>query len=293
MEIPSYPVARPLTLEDKDTLDRLFRQIEPRISEFTFANIYLFRKAHDYRLSKIDYTIVILGRGYGGQGYFLLPPAGEFDLKLQVLLDDGLTMYGAEKSLVERYLQREDLEIKTDRDNFDYLYSREELAELQGNRFHKKKNRVNYFSSRHDCRIEIFDERHLEGCLELLEIWERVHREMDGGGSGAFEVEANGEALRMAQDLGIKGVVALVEGKVKAFALGERLNSDTSLCHFEKADPFLEGLYQLIDREFNRLLFTDCKYVNREQDLGLVNLRRSKLSYHPVELVEKYLIRKK
>jgi hypothetical protein len=293
MEIPSYPVARPLTLEDKNTLDRLFRQIEPRISEFTFANIYLFRKAHDYRLSKIDDTIVILGRGYGGEIYFLLPLAGKVDMQLQMLLDDGLTMYGVEKNLAESYLQRDDMEISADRDNFDYLYLRGDLAELQGNRFHKKKNRVNYFSSRHDCRIELFDGSHIEGCLELLDTWKRVHREMGSGDSAAFEVEANGEALRMARDLGLKGVVALVEGKVKAFALGERLNSETSLCHFEKADPFLDGLYQLIDKEFNRLLFTDCKYVNREQDLGLTNLRRSKLSYHPVELVEKYLIRKK
>jgi hypothetical protein len=293
MEVPSYPERRPLELEDKESLDNLFLRIQPRISEFTFVNLYLFRRAHDYRLSRIDDIIVILGRGYSGESYFLLPPTGEFDMQLQMLLDDGLTMYGAEKNLAESYLQRDDMEITADRDNFDYLYFRGELAELQGNRFHKKKNRVNYFSSRHDCRIELFDERHLEGCLELLDMWERVHREMDGGGSGAFEVEANGEALRMARDLGLKGVVALVEGKVKAFALGERLNSDTSLCHFEKADPFLDGLYQLIDREFNRLLFTECQYVNREQDLGLVNLRRAKLSYHPVELVEKYLIRKR
>jgi hypothetical protein len=95
----------------------------------------------------------------------------------------------------------------------------------------------------------------------------------------------------MAVNLGLEGVVVLVEGKVKAFALGEKLNSETSVCHFEKGDPFLEGIYQLIDREFNRLLFTDCTFVNREQDLGIMNLRGSKLSYHPVELVKKFRVR--
>ena len=86
--------------------------------------------------------------------------------------------------------------------------------------------------------------------------------------------------------------MALVEGEVKGFVLGERLNRETSVCHFEKADPFLDGLYQLIDREFNRLLFTDCTYANREQDLGEPNLRESKLSYHPVELVRKFRVRR-
>ena len=96
----------------------------------------------------------------------------------------------------------------------------------------------------------------------------------------------------MASRLGLSGLTVLVEGKVKAFVLGERLNRETSVCHFEKADPFLDGLYQLVDREFNRRFFIDCTWVNREQDLGEPNLRESKLSYHPVELVTKLRIRK-
>ena len=96
----------------------------------------------------------------------------------------------------------------------------------------------------------------------------------------------------MTVTLGLEGVVLLVEEKVKAFTLGERLNNETSACHFEKGDPFLDGIYQLINREFSRLLFTDCTYVNREQDLGMMNLRGSKLSYHPVELVKKFRVRR-
>ena len=96
----------------------------------------------------------------------------------------------------------------------------------------------------------------------------------------------------MTADLGLEGVVVLVEEKVKAFALGERLNSETSVCHFEKGDPFLDGIYQLVDREFSRLLFTGCTYINREQDLGMMNLRGSKLSYHPVEMVKKFRARR-
>jgi len=82
-----------------------------------------------------------------------------------------------------------------------------------------------------------------------------------------------------------------VNDSVAAFSLGERLNRDTAVCHFEKADPFTEGLYQLVNREFARLLFQECRYINREQDLGDVGLRSAKLSYHPVELVKKYLVK--
>jgi len=84
-----------------------------------------------------------------------------------------------------------------------------------------------------------------------------------------------------------------VAGVVRAFALGERLNRETAVCHFEKADHFMEGLSQLVNREFSRLLFADCRFVNREQDLGEPGLRSAKLSYHPVELVKKFRVRRK
>jgi len=43
----------------------------------------------------------------------------------------------------------------------------------------------------------------------------------------------------------------------------------------------MEGLSQLVNREFSRLLFTDCRYINREQDLGVPGLRKAKESYQP------------
>jgi len=158
---------------------------------------------------------------------------------------------------------------------------------LRGNRYHKKKNRVNYFTSRHSYTVESFSEKYLNGSMLLLDEWRRVRSGIDSP-SLMMEAEASGEALQMADQLGLQGLVVLVEGEVKAFVLGEKLNDTTSLCHFEKADPFMEGLYQLIDREFCRLCFTDCTYVNREQDLGEPNLRHSKLSYHPVEMIKKF-----
>lgn len=291
MDIPNYPDSRPLVLEDKAFLDNIFSLLQPRISEFTFANLYLFRMAHDYRLAMAGNSLVILGRGYGGEPYFLFPADHGAEEALFRFLEDGMTLYGADAPFSEKYLKGRGVEIIPDRDSFDYLYSRIEMAELPGNRFHKKKNRISYFAARHEYRVEIYGEGYLQGCLDLLEEWRRVRSAMEID-SVISEAEAAAEALRMAAPLGLEGVVAIVEGRIKAFALGERLNSDTSVCHFEKADPFIEGLYQLIDREFNRLLFTDCTYVNKEQDLGVANLRGSKLSYHPLELVEKYRVRR-
>lgn len=289
MEVPHYPKSRSLEMADKPMLDTVFAALQPRISELTFAGLYLFRTVHAYRLTMVGDALVVLGRGYDFAPYFLPPLSGSIGEAVDRLLAEKHTLYGADEAFLNEYLRNSSLLMKEDRDNFDYLYLRKDMAELPGNRFHKKKNRINYFSARHECIFAPYSELYREGSLRLLAEWDRVHAEMTSR-SLAQEIEANGQALVMAAQLGLEGLVALVGGEVKGFVLGERLNWDTSICQFEKADPFLDGLYQLIDREFNRLLFADCKFVNREQDLGEPNLRKSKLSYHPLALVKKFRV---
>jgi hypothetical protein len=291
MEIPPWPASRPLELEDKPLLDRLFEQMQPRISELTFAGLYLFRRAHDYHLSLLHDSLVLLGKGYDTSRYFLPPLGGNIPDALDVLFAEGKELYGADEAFAARYITQNNLEVVEERDSFDYLYLREELATLPGNRFHKKKNRINYFTARHEYEVDSYSAQDRAGCLTLLDTWYRM-AEHEEKASLDLELEATAEALCLAGRLGLEGVVVKVEGMVRSFALGERLNAETAICQFEKADPFMEGLAQLVNREFAARLFPDCRYVNREQDLGEPGLRNAKLSYHPVELIRKFRARR-
>lgn len=291
MKIPSYPDSRPLDLVDKSLLDGRFSVFQPRISEMTFAGLYLFRAAHDYRLTMVEDSLVVLGRGYSGEEYCMPPLGGAVEAALDVLWGDGLELYGADEALAERCLKRGGVTAVEDRDSFDYLYLREELATLPGNRFHKKKNRISYFTARHEYQVALFSEQYRAGCRELLEVWRGVN-DGEGASTLGWELDAAAEALEKAELLALEGVVVTVAGEVKAFSLGERLNSETAVCHFEKADPFMEGAAQLVNKEFSRLLFTQCRFVNREQDMGDGGLRNAKLSYHPAELIKKFRIRR-
>lgn len=291
MTILPYPESRPLAATDKPLLDQLCTSFQPRVSELSFAGLYLFRKAHEYKLATVAGSIVVIGTGYDGSVYFLPPLGGDTVAALKVLFADGLPLYGADDIFVEKYLSTNSVQITEMRDSFDYLYLREELALLPGSRFHKKKNRINYFTSRHDYTVDHFSDEHVNGCLTLLDRWQHNSRD-ESGRSLLLEVEATAEALRFAKTLALTGIVIMVNGVIAAFALGEHLNQETAVCHFEKADPFSEGLYQLVNREFAKNLFQECRYLNREQDLGNTGLRSAKLSYHPVELVKKYLITK-
>ncbi|MDD5286175.1 MAG: DUF2156 domain-containing protein [Desulfuromonadaceae bacterium] len=287
MEIPAYPVSRPLLMADKPVLDRICADLQPRVSELTFAGLYLFRAAHDYRVTQVGDSTVLLGKGYDEAPYFLPPLGGDVNRALTVLFSDKLLLYGADEKFAKMHLSGGSIIISEDRDSFDYLYLREELATLPGNRFHKKKNRINYFTTRHHYEVAIYSDHFCKGCLALLDTWSQFATD-ETDKSLHLEVEATYEALNLAGELGLEGVVILVDGSIAAFALGERLNLETSVCHFEKAGIFMEGLSQLVNREFASRLFTDCPFLNREQDLGEPGLRNAKLSYHPVELVKKY-----
>jgi len=289
-QIPSFPASRPLDLLDKPLLDGIFLTLQPRISELTFAGLYLFRKAHDYKLTMLGDSLVILGKGYDGDQRFLPPLTGDIPKALKSLFAAGLYLYGADEKFTHSYLNSESIILTEERDSFDYLYLKSDMAELPGNRYHKKKNRVNYFMARHNHSVDFFGEKYLSGCLELLEEWEKFRGNVESR-SSILESEATAESIVLASQLGLQGVVLLVDARVKAFAIGERLNYTTVVCHFEKSDIFMEGISQLVNREFNRLLFNDCTYVNREQDLGEPGLRSAKLSYHPMELVKKFSAR--
>jgi hypothetical protein len=289
MEIPVWPLSRPLHISDKPLFDSIFEQLQPQASELTFAGLYLFRTAHEYCISRMGDTVVVSGRGYDDARYCLPPLGGDVPGVCDVLLAAGLELYGIEEEHALQWSKIDAFSVIEDRDSFDYLYLRDELAALPGNRFHKKKNRISYFTARHTHEVHIFSEQYLCGCLQLLDEWGRV-AEVEGNRSFGLEMDATVEALTQANVLGLKGVVVTVAGVVRAFAVGERLNRETAVCHFEKADHFMEGLSQLVNREFARLLFTDCRYLNREQDLGEPGLRNAKLSYHPVELVKKFRV---
>lgn len=283
--VPEYPAVRPLSLEDRLPLSLMFDRIGPVMSELCFGNLWLFRHAHDYCLSRVGDSLFISGKGYDGTRFFFPPLTGDRRTAVRILLDRGHILQVDSASLPE--LTGDDpVLVSFLRDDADYLYRREDLAELPGNRYHRKRNRISYFLSRHDARVEPFLPRHREGAFQLLAEWERV-RGRDGSVTAPLEMDAAREAIERFDEIGLFGVVVTEGERMLGFALGERLNSRTVVCHFEKGDPFSEGVSQLVNREFARGIPWDCSFINREQDLGDEGLRRAKLSYHPLMLVEK------
>ncbi|MCK7517911.1 MAG: phosphatidylglycerol lysyltransferase domain-containing protein [Ignavibacteriales bacterium] len=89
--------------------------------------------------------------------------------------------------------------IQEDRDNFDYLYNREDLAELSGKAYHKKRNLVNAFLGTCACEQRPLTKSNVADAVEVLD---RV-----AGGQGAVEGDyaASREALERLRGPGNAG----------------------------------------------------------------------------------------
>ena len=88
--------------------------------------------------------------------------------------------------------------------------------------------------------------------------------------------------------MGFIGGLIRVDGNIIAMTMGEEINSNIFVVHFEKALKSYDGSYTLINNEFAKRKLSAYKYINREEDLGIQGLRKAKKSYYPSIFLEKY-----
>ena len=181
------------------------------------------------------------------------------------------------------------------RDSADYIYEVEALASLAGRKLHGKRNHCRRFEENWpDWRFEKLQRIHFPQCLALLDQWAQDHAEKTVSVQAAerFAIE---RALKDYEALRLEGGVLFAGGKLVAFTIGERVGQNGMDIHFEKALAEFPGAYPMINREFVRCLQESdptLRYVNREEDLGLENLRKAKESYRPAFLLKKYIARR-
>ncbi|MBN1830342.1 MAG: DUF2156 domain-containing protein [Deltaproteobacteria bacterium] len=175
----------------------------------------------------------------------------------------------------------------------DYVYRAEDLRSLRGNRYAKKRNLIKQFAKSYldagRVRVTSMTPEETPECLDFLEQW-CAERDCDEETQeGLFcEKQAVIQALNHMERLEMPGIVIRVDGTVSAFAMASRLNAHTGVLNIEKAFPGIKGLYQFLDNECAKRLLADCEWINKESDVNLPELARSKQSYHPALRVKSY-----
>jgi hypothetical protein len=288
MDIPQYPQMAPIALAMRDLLHPRLSMLPDGVSEYTFAGLYLFRETYDYHLSILDGEKLMIRGSKDDREFFMLPCGfPERDETVRDLLDrfdylKGLSESHADESRIR--LERLGFDMQEDRDNFDYLYLKDDLANLQGKKFHKKRNHVNAFLNNYEYDERALTPDNVDDALGILEAWQRDREDR-------ADYAAAREALERHDTLDLRGYLVYVDGQPAAYTLGEPLMRGRSfVVHFEKALDGYRGIYQFINKAFATILPRHYQWINREQDLGDEGLRQSKMTYRPSGFVKKYRV---
>jgi len=295
---PEFPDFKTIELADREIFQNIFELYMPEASEWTFANLFIWRSHYNYQWSLYKDWLVVTGRNEHSSLYALQPigPASRKEVVLRLfewMKKEAKVSLPRIERADERLIKELNgvgyFSIAEAREHFDYVYLRDELARLAGNKYRSKRNRINQFLRTYAYTFSELEKVHVPECLEIQEKWCQMRRcEEDLSLLG--EWDAIREILAHFDILGLKGAVILIGGKVVAFTLGELLNKNTAVVHIEKADPDIPGLFQLINQQFCDKMWEGIQYINREQDLGLPGLREAKLSYFPDHFVKKYTV---
>ncbi len=298
MNLPIYPEWTKLELNHQRDIKSLLKTLSDGISEYTFAGLFLFRNNYTYRISLTPSfceerkgQLMVSGTQRNSEGEeetFVMLPQGFPGIRL---VDELLEQFCGIKNLSEHEAETHRIEIERrgycvlqDRDNFDYIYTRKDLAELSGKKFHKKRNLVNGFVNNYS-----YEEKRITGSnrcdlYTILEVW-KSEREDPADYASAKE------AIDLIEELNLRGCITYVDGKPSAFSMGEVFNQGSMFAlHFEKAIGSYRGIYQFINQSFASMMDESILYINREQDLGDQGLRQAKMSYRPTGFVKKYRI---
>ena len=299
-----------ITIENREILEKYLNGFEYKTSGLSFSALYMWRDSNMFSWDMIGEYMCLAGISHleleeGIILPFMFPPltcTGEYDkeaLRETIFLaKERFEKAGQPFSLrlVPFHMMEiirdavPELRWEDDRPNYDYIYLTQDLIDLKGRNYHGKKNHLNYFKKTYDYEYIELTSDMADECMEFIAEFnarkEVPEHEME---MLRFEEQAMEDVFRNLEAVGYNAGAIRIDGKIEALAIGGQLGARTVTEHVEKANVNFRGLYQAINNEFCKAVASHAKYINREEDMGIPNLRKAKLSYHPCKLLEKYI----
>ena len=288
--LPVYPHFRPLELTDAAVFDKAFREYPPTISEFTFTNLYAWRRAYGFSVSLLEDNLIIVSESKGKKK-FLLPigPGVKKSLIEKIMTGAGVIFFRLPEETAKLFEGNLRFSIQEDRDNFDYIYKNADLITLAGKKFDGKRNLIKKFESTYSYEYIQLDADNVHLCLDFEEAW-CTAKNCEAILGLSQERLAIRDMVEHFSLFGLTGAAIKVANRISAVCLAQKLNQETLVMHVLKAETQMTGLYQFMLHEFLIREAKDFRFVNLEQDLGIPGLRKAKLSYQPSSMAKKFIL---
>ncbi len=286
---------KPLSLGLRNEINKYFKAENSRSADYCFGNFYLWDKRFEQYVTVIGSRLVTL-LTRGGETWFAFPVgSGDLSPALDFMKDfcreKGIPLKICGICNEQLPLPDGEFEIFPDRAFSDYIYDIDKLSSFSGKQLHGKKNFCNRFEKEHDWRFEPINAGNISCCEDMLSLWHSAEdKRLDT--NIVYENDALRRAFESFEVLGLEGGILFADGKAVGFSIGELIGGDTFCVHFEKAFTDIPGAYPMVCREMSKMIKAkhhNIRYVNREDDMGLESLRKSKLSYKPEFILEKHI----
>ena len=294
-----------LTIADREAYQAVSLRSGRRNCNFTFANLVGWQFWFRTEVCILPDAVVLRFTLDGERAYMLCMAGTPCCNLLQAICDDcggRMTLLGLEDEAALQLQQNAcskgiDITVEPQRNQYDYIYRRADLASLAGGKLKAKRNHVNKFLSEHpDFEYRALDPSMFDECRRLEILWREergdVNPVYDAGntteGSEPCIIDTILAEQRVMEtvfahwnELGMMGGSIWLDGRMVAFTYGVAVTDDCIDVCVEKADRNIDGLFSVINQQFCAHLPEQYVYVNREEDMGLEGLRKAKLSYHP------------
>lgn len=287
---------KPLQLEDLPRLRSFFGYSGSRICDTTPGTVVMWRDMYrtEYCVSegslyfKVDYP------GLGPT--FTLPLGGGREEHYRQIAEyccehnTPLSFYPVPRDELERLQQFfPNSAAISNRDSFDYLYRAEDLQFFRGKKLSGQRNHVNKFLKTYDnWSFKRMEEEDLSQVRDFLTQYAQAREK--AAASFHEDLSKTFEVLDNFKTYDMLGGILYVDQKIVGFSLGE-IVGDTLFTHIEKADRDYLGCYQMLVAQFAQKFASETvAFINREDDAGDLGLRNSKLTYHPIALLEKFTV---
>ena len=307
-----------LTVKDKDSVQAVTLASGRRNCNLTFANLIGWQFWFHTEVCVMEGVVVFRFNIEGHRAYMLcssMPPSERLlgmlctdaarvgtDLRIMGLEDDcaahlNVLVRDCFNSLVKDSSNKQyNVSIEPRRNQYDYIYLRQELAEMKGKNLKAKRNHVNKFLSEHpDFEYVELTPARFDECRQLSMLWRNeVHQDTPFYNETVLaEQRAMETVLAHWDELAMRGGCIYAGGQLVAFTYGAAVTHDTFDVLVEKADRTVDGAFNIVNQQFAEHLPEQYVYINREEDMGLEGLRKSKLSYHPHQLLSYNIVKLK
>jgi len=292
-----------LKLSDQNLFEQFFKLGEYNLSAYHFANIFIWKNLFGIYYIILDGYLCLFFKDRNSC-FMYLPPLGEkFNpsvieacFKIMDRLNPHRAMSRIENVPEDTLVTYQEYGYAYSVKPGDYLYNRDEITYLQGNKFKSKRVAYNYFIKNYNFEFRSFLKQDVDDCLVLYHCWADQRKRKFSDPLYRAILEDNYSCQKLALDnssqLSLTGYVIKIKDRLAGYTFGFPINTKTFCILFEICDLSYRGISQFIFSHFCRQL-NAYQYINAMDDSGLANLSRTKLSYRPVRIIPNYIIKQK